>query len=330
VIDDSKDSVRKPALDEDGLDCFAIEPLDEIDTADDAPVAVVAGVAPAAGVEAQVVAIGAGAADVWRQRMRDLGIVVAVVVLTATVLKFTSVTPPAESTNRGPAAPVDVPPPPATSPSTSASAQPVARPGIAPAPAIDPNVAVPIRPVDIARAVPSAKPAPRPSAPRAASPRIPEPDADVRSELPLSAANENPIVAAPADVRTEPPPETPRALAAPAVIVPPPSERSSIERLLEAYRDAYDRLDAPSAAVIWPRVDTRALNRAFSTLAEQDLLFDSCDLDIAGARANARCVGEIRYVRRVGDQAPRVRRMSWSFAFERVSDRWQIAQVTAD
>jgi hypothetical protein len=133
--------------------------------------------------------------------------------------------------------------------------------------------------------------------------------------------------AAPEVVRAEP--EAPRAAAAPAVITPP-SDRSSIERVLQAYREAYDRLDAPSAAVIWPRVDTRALSRAFSTLSEQDLSFESCDLNIAGAEAKARCIGEIRYVRRVGDQAPRVRKMSWSFALERVSDRWQIAQVTAD
>lgn len=116
----------------------------------------------------------------------------------------------------------------------------------------------------------------------------------------------------------------------PAAVVTTQSDRASIERVLQQYRDAYDRLDAPSAAVIWPKVDTRALNRAFSTLAEQDLSFDSCDLDIVGSQAKAHCVGEIRYVRRVGDQALRARRMSWSFAFERVSDRWQIAQVTAD
>jgi hypothetical protein len=139
---------------------------------------------------------------------------------------------------------------------------------------------------------------------------------------------ESPIVVATPEVVTAP--LAPEAAAARAAIVTPPSDRASIERVLDQYRDAYDRLDAPSAAVIWPRVDTRALSRAFGTLAAQDLSFDSCALDIAGAKAQARCVGEIRYVRRVGDQAERVRRMSWSFAFERVSDRWQIAQVTAD
>jgi hypothetical protein len=319
VTDDSTGSVRKPALDEesDGLDCFATESLNVIETADDSSAAV---------VEPHVAAVGAGASDVRRQWLRDIASVVAIIVLAATVLTFQRVTSPAEPVNEDIAAPVELPRSSASSPSASAAAQPIARPATEPVPETGSRVAAP----NVARVAPSEMPSRRPTATREASAPAPDPDAGVRPVLPMSAANESPIVAAPVDVRSEPAPETPRALAAPAVIVPPPSERSLIERVLEAYRDAYDRLDAPSAAVIWPRVDTRALNRAFSTLAEQDLLFDSCDLDIAGARANARCVGEIRYVRRVGDQAPRVRKMSWSFALERVSDRWQIAQVTAD
>jgi hypothetical protein len=258
--------------------------------------------------------------------LRVIASVVAIIVLAATVLTFQRVTSPAEPVNGDMAAPAGLPRSSAPSPGASATAQPIARPAIEPMPEADARVAAP----DVARAAPTRMTSRRPTVTREASAPAPDPDAGVQPVLPMSAANESPIVAAPADVHTEPVPEAPRALAASAVIVPPPSERSLIERVLEAYRDAYDRLDAPSAAVIWPRVDTRALNRAFSTLAEQDLLFDSCDLDIAGARANARCVGEIRYVRRVGDQAPRVRKMSWSFALERVSDRWQIAQVTAD
>jgi hypothetical protein len=58
--------------------------------------------------------------------------------------------------------------------------------------------------------------------------------------------------------------------------------------------------------------------------------FDRCDVAIFGARATARCTGAIRYVQRVGDQDSRVRQLSWSFALERVSDRWQIASVTAE
>ena len=163
-----------------------------------------------------------------------------------------------------------------------------------------------------------------------AGPEVPvaaQPDPPAPVENAPAVAENRPVAVAPEFVRAEPPAEVAEAR---APIVTPPNDRASIERVLEQYREAYDNLDAPSAAVIWPRVDTRALSRAFSTLASQDLSFDRCDLAITGVKANAQCTGAIRYVRRVGDQEPRVRRMSWSFAFERVSDRWQIAQVTAD
>jgi hypothetical protein len=135
------------------------------------------------------------------------------------------------------------------------------------------------------------------------------------------------VIATPEVVR---PGTSVEAAAVPAAVATPPSDRASIERVLQQYRDAYDRLDAPSAALIWPRVDTRALSRAFSTLVSQDVSFDRCEFDLAGVRANAQCTGEIRYVPRIGDQTQRVRRMSWSFVMERVSDRWQIAEVIAD
>jgi hypothetical protein len=53
-------------------------------------------------------------------------------------------------------------------------------------------------------------------------------------------------------------------------------------------------------------------------------------MSILGARATARCVGQIKYVQRVGDQVARTRNIEWSFALERRSDRWQIAQVNAN
>jgi hypothetical protein len=151
------------------------------------------------------------------------------------------------------------------------------------------------------------------------------------ASAPATRAIESPVVtASPQVVGVVLAPQLAHADAVPArATIVPANDRSSIERLLEAYRVAYDKLDASSAAAVWPGVDTRALNRAFQALAEQDVSFDSCNLDIGGANANARCVGEIRYVGRVGDQSPQVRRLSWSFELERVSDRWQIAQVAA-
>ena len=324
MTDDSNGSVRQPARDEeaDGLDCFATEAVGVIETADAAPAGLVR-------PEARLPTGDARPLGVQPRWLRELAIVFAVALsmLAATMLEFRS-TPPAEPMNGRSAEPVEASREQAASPNPSVAAQPVAPLTIERASAADSRVDTPDRHVDVSRV---AAPSPR-SVSHEAPAAAPTSNEVAEAMVPTSAAADSTIAtiaATPSDVRIEPAQDTARALAAPAVIVPP-SDRSSIERVLEAYRDAYERLDAPSAAVIWPRVDTRALSRAFSTLAQQDVLFDSCDLDITGATAKARCVGEIRYVRRVGDQTPRVRRMSWSFTLERVSYRWQIARVSAD
>jgi hypothetical protein len=100
--------------------------------------------------------------------------------------------------------------------------------------------------------------------------------------------------------------------------------------VLDAYRESYDRLDAPSAALIWRGVDTRALARAFSNLSSQALSFDQCDVNVDGTQATALCRGELRYVRRVGAPTPRVLRLSWTIDLERGADRWVIASIKAD
>jgi hypothetical protein len=185
--------------------------------------------------------------------------------------------------------------------------RPITRPGVTNPPA----------------AATAAPPAPSPTRVAPALPVAP-PSVDARIER-------APDVAPAEETRVAPAPrETEVAAAPPAVVSPVLTDRAAIDRVLHTYEDSYDRLDAPSAAAIWPRVDTRALSRAFSTLAQQDMSFDRCDVNIFGARATARCTGAIRYVRRVGDQDLRVRQLSWSFALERVSDRWQIASVTAE
>jgi hypothetical protein len=297
VIDDSTGSVRKPALDDeaDGLDCFAAEGASVVGEADDAAVVRIA------------------ATPLWQLSWPGIRVtaVAAVLVVVGVIGMWMSL--------RGdrPARAVVVPSSVRSSPAPPPTAV-VPRETAPPVTGLPEAVAAAARPPVVA---------PRPAAVSPVPPVTIEPESPAPLETTLAPPVASPIVIATPEVVTAP--LAPEA-AAPAAIVTPPSDRTSIERLLQQYRDAYERLDAPSAAVIWPRVDTRALSRAFSTLAEQDLLFDSCDLDIAGAKANARCVGEIRYVRRVGDQAPRVRKMSWSFALEHVSDRWQIAQVTAD
>jgi len=113
--------------------------------------------------------------------------------------------------------------------------------------------------------------------------------------------------------------------------------RTAIRQLLDAYRESYDRLDAVSAARLWPGVDTAALSRAFSTLASQQVEFDSCSLDVnqglpSGAhytKATAVCTGSVRYVRRVGNPAPQSRALAWTFELDRSSGRWLISAVKA-
>ena len=356
------DPTRVPRLDDevDGLDCFAVEGASSVDEADDAAVFEYEEVLPAVrvaslpavtarqvrqpvlasqpevspamriappawlrswpGVRVTAVAVVlllVGVIGMWMTMRRErpaASVAVAPVTPAArSQSSVPSVSPDTRSTAAAPAAPVaTLPRDTATTASprllSTAEAPPVRRAAVPPAtvsssPAISSGIAVP----DSALSD-RARPAPLEAAPVAPI------------DTPV-------IVAAPEFVKAEPEAE---AAAARASIITPPSDRASIERVLQQYRDAYDRLDAPSAAVIWPRVDTRALSRAFSTLASQDVSFERCNLAIFGVKASAQCTGEIRYVRRVGDQEPRVRRMSWSFAFERVSDRWQIAQVTAD
>ena len=97
--------------------------------------------------------------------------------------------------------------------------------------------------------------------------------------------------------------------------------------MLDAYKESYDRLDAPSAALLWRGVDSRALARAFSGLSSQDLSFDQCDVSIDGPQATAVCRGELRYVRRVGSPAPHVLRRPGRSISNDATDRWVIASV---
>ena len=111
--------------------------------------------------------------------------------------------------------------------------------------------------------------------------------------------------------------------------------RIAIRELLDAYRQSYDRLDAVSAARLWPGVDTAALSRAFSTLSSQAVEFDSCTLDLdvpAGARyqrATALCSGSVTYRRRVGNASPQSRALAWTFELDRSSGQWLIRRVVA-
>jgi hypothetical protein len=125
---------------------------------------------------------------------------------------------------------------------------------------------------------------------------------------------------------TVPPPP-----AATTTVDPLTGDQAAIRRALDAYRESYSALDASAVSLIWVGLDTKALQRAFSTLSRQDLEFEHCDLDIAAARnrAHASCTGVLNYVRRIGSADEHQRQMSWGIDFVRSSDRWLIENVTA-
>jgi hypothetical protein len=106
-------------------------------------------------------------------------------------------------------------------------------------------------------------------------------------------------------------------------------ERSNIRAVLDAYRHAYEQLDAVAASSLWPGVDTKALTRAFGTLRGHSVSFDSCDINLTQGRAMARCSGGITYVRRVGEPQPQSRSISWTFTLDRSSGQWRIAGISA-
>jgi hypothetical protein len=72
------------------------------------------------------------------------------------------------------------------------------------------------------------------------------------------------------------------------------------------------------------------LERAFSGLAEQDLSFEACRIDVKGVLAEATCRGRARYVPSVGNQTPQDRAREWRFTLRRQNTRgWVIEDVDA-
>jgi hypothetical protein len=105
-------------------------------------------------------------------------------------------------------------------------------------------------------------------------------------------------------------------------------DRSAIQQVLQRYQRAYAALDARATAAVWPSVDERALQKAFTLLQSQDLVFHRCDVAITGLRATAQCSGELRYVPRVGKATVRTQPHAWTFQLDRVGEDWRITSVT--
>jgi hypothetical protein len=160
---------------------------------------------------------------------------------------------------------------------------------------------------------PEAKPAPEPEPPPVATPHTPAPAESAPAE-PIA-----PLVSTLAESRPAPP-------AAPAAINPAPAVvnvEQDVRKVIERYRDAYERLDAAAARAVWPGVDEAALARAFDGLTSQRIEFERCDIWRDAQAAFASCSGRAWYVPKVGRAQNDVRR-AWHFQFRRRAVGWTI------
>jgi hypothetical protein len=99
--------------------------------------------------------------------------------------------------------------------------------------------------------------------------------------------------------------------------------------VLNRYEHAFSTLDANAAHAVWPSVDVKALGRAFDQLDEQTFALEGCDINVAGARAEAECAGNARYIRKVGNRALRVEPRHWHFRLRQLNAQWVIDAVDA-
>jgi hypothetical protein len=114
-----------------------------------------------------------------------------------------------------------------------------------------------------------------------------------------------------------------------AVHVEHEADKSQVEDVLRRYARAYGELDVAAARDVWPRVDQRALARAFDSLESQSLSFDDCQIDVQGATANASCHGQASYVGKVGRGVQRTEPRTWRFELRRVGANWKIEAAEA-
>jgi hypothetical protein len=115
----------------------------------------------------------------------------------------------------------------------------------------------------------------------------------------------------------------PRA-AEPAARVAP---TAAIESVLKNYAHAFSARDIGAAKSVWPRVDERALGRAFEGLQEQHFDLGSCEISVEGSTAVAMCVGTARYRPKVGIRSMRSERREWTFQLGHRGEAWTIDDV---
>jgi hypothetical protein len=233
---------------------------------------------------------------------------------------------PTASYRPGPASPAPTPVPApaapvATTESRAADTADLFVPAVARAPE-----AGAARPVEEATVPPIVAPGPPPP---------PDLAEDAAAIEPVSPPPAPRAAAADAPAAPSPEPAPNAAVAPPGRLEPVAVDRVAVDReaigdVLRSYRTSYNALDATSVSTIWQGLDTRALQRAFSTLSQQDVSFDRCDVRVTSVdTAVASCRGLLSYVPKIGDGSPQQRRLTWTFDFQRAAGRWLIAAVSA-
>lgn len=122
-----------------------------------------------------------------------------------------------------------------------------------------------------------------------------------------------------------PPPGRPTAVSAvPPVVM---SDTGAIQDVLGRYLNAFMDLDVEEAKAVWPKVNEKALSRAFASVDEQQFELTECEIAVAGPNADASCTGIVRYVQKVGSKMMRVEPRRWKFEFRNSDSQWFIESV---
>ena len=177
------------------------------------------------------------------------------------------------------------------------------------------------------------EPAPAPATPPASATGVPPPaPAPALPEIATSPVPPLERVARDAGDTPRPPSlatdtlaSTPGATAAPPEPLVP--QDALVRSALDRYAAAYSSLDADAAQRVWPGVNRGALSRAFDGLASQRVSLGSCNIDVAGATAHARCAGSTTWQPKVGSGGSRTDRHTWTFDLARAGSGWQIVNA---
>jgi hypothetical protein len=104
------------------------------------------------------------------------------------------------------------------------------------------------------------------------------------------------------------------------------SDEAGIRTALLRYENAYNRLDAKAATAVWPRVDQRALGRAFDGLLSQRVSLGLCDITVIGDVGGASCAGKARWEPKIGGGVQTADRY-WTFNLRKSDDGWKIEEI---